>query len=95
MKLRELTEHEFQRLGKEKRVGLKFNFDMERNSLERMNIPLLSKLFSLERRYKRWLNREARGLCANAYYGEYEERHKLNEAGRNGELPYFVYFYRL
>ena len=79
MKLRELTEHEFQRLGKEKRVGLKFNFDMERNSLERM----------------RWLNREARGLCANAYYGEYEERRKLNEAGRNGELPYFVYFYRL
>ncbi len=95
MKLRELTEQEFKRLGKENRVALKFNFDTERNSLERMKIPLLSDLFSLERRYKRWINGEAKKLCANAYYEEFEESQKSKAARSNGELPYVIHFYKL
>ncbi len=95
MKLRELTEQEFERLGKENRVGLKFNFDTEHNPLERMNIPLLSDLFSLERRYNRWVRREAKRLHANAYYGEFEESQKSKATRNNGELPYVIHFYRL
>lgn len=91
MRLHQLTDQEYEKLGDENCTGSSFT-DIERSFLDHIHIPWLSNVFSLGERYKRWLRREAKRFRANAYY---EKLHELEAVMGESEFPYIIQFYRL